>query len=347
MSIKYSPEKLEFQDSLRSFFSERATPEYLRQRTAAKKSDPSLLAAIAELGLDEYFADLPKGELGVHDLALVALESGRALLPEDLAIRLLLGPVLKRLLEKDGALASDVKKFLGEGKSGSLAVVNSSETAISVAGDLSGSIPAAAGFGESDFQVLVFEDLRRAFLLSLGKGAIAPETSLDETMRLFSAKLKNEKALEIKAGAADKLLSAVYALRSSELAGAAARAVQMTVDYVKTRKQYGVPVGGFQAVQHKLADMHLQAEAMRAISNFACWAADNSPDQFELAALSAIKFTSKEAPLCVEAAIQLHGGIGFTYEFDLHLYLRRVKALSILFAPSHGADERILELAAL
>lgn len=344
MSIKYSQEKIEFQDSLRSFFSERLTSEYLRDRIAAKKSDSSLLTAIGDLGLAEYFAELPKNELGIHDLALIALESGRALLPEDLTTHILLGPVLKRILGDEGASAPELSGVWSEKRRGALALVRSSE--ISIDGtSVSGSLAAAAGFTESDFQVLLFEDICRAFVVSLKSGALLPRTSLDETVRLAEAKLTKEPAVELKAEAAQKLLSCVYSLRAAELAGAAARAVEMTVDYVKTRKQYAVPVGGFQAVQHKLSDMHLQAEAMRALSNFACWSADNSPEQFELAALSAMMFAAKEAPTCVESAIQLHGGIGFTYEFDLHLYLRRARAVSLLFAPAEGAHDRVLELA--
>ena len=118
--------------------------------------------------------------------------------------------------------------------------------------------------------------------------------------------------------------------------------VEATVEFVKTRKQFGVAIGGFQAVQHKLANMHLKTEAMRAMAHFASWSAEESKDQLTLASASALAFACEHAGTIVEDAIQLHGGIGFTWEFDLHLFLRRAKMLEILFAPTKRHSELIL-----
>ena len=83
--------------------------------------------------------------------------------------------------------------------------------------------------------------------------------------------------------------------------------VEWTAEYVKTRKQYGVAVGSFQAVQHKLADMHLRAEAVSSISSFAAWSFENSPDQSDLASRSAIAYAAEWAPKVIESSIQLFG----------------------------------------
>ena len=82
-----------------------------------------------------------------------------------------------------------------------------------------------------------------------------------------------------------------------------------------------------------LANAYLQIEAIRALNSFAAWAADSSPDQFIFSAEAATAFALKEGGSIIETAIQMHGGIGFTYEYDLHLYLRRVKMIEgLLFS---------------
>lgn len=128
-------------------------------------------------------------------------------------------------------------------------------------------------------------------------------------------------------------LISVFAV--AEMLGAARRALDMTLEHVKTRQQFGRAIGSFQAVQHKLADMHLQIEQAAALGRFAAWCADNDKEQFDAAALAAKGFASEVLPLAIEQAIQAHGGIGFTYEYDLHLYLRR----ALMWASLLGASE--------
>lgn len=351
MSIKHSQEKREFQDSLRSFLSEKITSTYLRSRITAKASDPELWHAINELGLNEYFSDLEGTNLGVHDLALVALESGRALLPEELSCRILTGPVLEKMLAlSKPAISPTIIETVKKAGYGSITVAAEGELKVASTASgvtLSGHLPVAISACESELLIVLCENTRRGFVLSAKGGPQIERTdSLDETLRLSQVSLANTVASEMPQDIASKLLGMLYTIRACELAGVVAKAVEMTSSYVKTRKQYGVPIGGFQAVQHKLADMQLQAEAMRALSNFAAWSADNSPEQFSLASLSALLYAVEQAPLCLEAAVQLHGGIGFTYEFDLHLYLRRAKALSMIFYPSQAMHQQVLQYAA-
>src|SRR5262249_46285979 len=129
---------------------------------------------------------------------------------------------------------------------------------------------------------------------------------------------------------------------AAELAGIASRTLEMTVEYVKTRQQFGRPIGTFQAIQHALADMHVAAEQLLALVRFAAWAADSDRSQFPDAALAACAFAADEVPSIVECATQLHGGIGFTYEFPLHAFLRR----ALVTAQLLGGAERNAELLA-
>ncbi|MER7462827.1 acyl-CoA dehydrogenase family protein [Streptomyces sp. NPDC097981] len=117
------------------------------------------------------------------------------------------------------------------------------------------------------------------------------------------------------------------AVLAAEAVGAAGQALARTVEYVRGREQFGRPVGSFQAVKHRLADLYVQVQAARSAAYYAAW----DPQQGGLAlaqALEALRTTAGEA-------IQLHGGIGFTWEHDAHLYFKRAAADELLFGPVH------------
>ncbi|MFD0380050.1 acyl-CoA dehydrogenase family protein [Streptomyces sp. NPDC127112] len=125
--------------------------------------------------------------------------------------------------------------------------------------------------------------------------------------------------------AATGLLAAT--VLAAEAVGAAGQALARTVDHVRRREQFGRPIGSFQAVKHRLADLYVQVQAARSAAYYAAW----DPEQGPLAlaqALEALRTTSGEA-------IQLHGGIGFTWEHDAHLYFKRAAADELLFGPVH------------
>ena len=119
----------------------------------------------------------------------------------------------------------------------------------------------------------------------------------------------------------------------------------MTSEYVQTRKQFNRAVGSFQAVQHKVSDMYLKSEALRAITHFATWTADNDASQLSLASMAALNCACSYAPLVVENALQVHGGIGFTWEYDLHLYLRRIRTLQSIWQPAQAEQDLMLYFA--
>ncbi|MGW0751625.1 acyl-CoA dehydrogenase family protein [Streptomyces sp. NPDC002587] len=117
------------------------------------------------------------------------------------------------------------------------------------------------------------------------------------------------------------------AVLAAEAVGAAARALDRTVEYVRQREQFGRAIGSFQAVKHRLADLYVQVQAARSAAYYAAW----DPRQGGLAlaqALEALRVTAGEA-------IQLHGGLGFTWEHDAHLYFKRAAADELLFGPVH------------
>jgi acyl-CoA dehydrogenase len=127
--------------------------------------------------------------------------------------------------------------------------------------------------------------------------------------------------------------------------GAASRALEMAIEYAKDRRQFGRPIGSFQAVQHLCADMLRAVELARAGAYYACWAADAAdPAERHRAATIAQAFAADELYTVGASLIQVHGGIGFTWEHDAHLYYKRLLTLKEL---SGGSPGQLEELAAL
>jgi acyl-CoA dehydrogenase len=128
--------------------------------------------------------------------------------------------------------------------------------------------------------------------------------------------------------------------------GAAARALELAVEYAKERVAFGHPIGSFQAVQHLCADMLRAVELGRAAGYYACWAADDAPPaEAHRAATMAKAFASEAFPQLGGTAIQVFGGIGFTWEHDVHLYYKRLLSLAYTLGASEDALEELAALA--
>ncbi|WP_278184978.1 acyl-CoA dehydrogenase family protein, partial [Mycobacterium talmoniae] len=148
-------------------------------------------------------------------------------------------------------------------------------------------------------------------------------TTMDPTRRLGRLTAGNTEPIGSDPGIAD------YAaiLLAAEQIGAAARCLELTVDYTKSRVQFGRPIGSFQALKHRMADLHVAVHAARAVVNDAV--AEPTPTSAALA-----RVTASEAFSTVAAeAIQLHGGIAITWESDIQLYFKRAHGSSQLLGP--------------
>jgi alkylation response protein AidB-like acyl-CoA dehydrogenase len=114
---------------------------------------------------------------------------------------------------------------------------------------------------------------------------------------------------------------------AATMLGAARRCLDMSVEYAKVREQFGQPIGSFQAIRHRCAEMLLEVENAHAATYYAAWALDAAAEDRELAASVAKAYVGEAARRVCGDAIQVHGGIGFTWEYDLHLYFKRAKTL--------------------
>ena len=172
----------------------------------------------------------------------------------------------------------------------------------------------------------------------------APVTSLDMTRQLCDLSLDDAPATLIASGAAaeravDAALAAGAAVLAAEQLGLAQRCLDMTIAYVKERKQFARLVGSFQALKHRLADLWVSITQARAASRYAAACLASGDPDAKVAVALAKAYCSDVAVNAAQECVQLHGGIGFTWEHPAHLYLKRAKADSIGFgtADAHRA----------
>jgi len=129
---------------------------------------------------------------------------------------------------------------------------------------------------------------------------------------------------------------------AAEMLGAARRCLDMAVGYAKVREQFGQPIGSFQAIRHKCAEMLLEVENSHSAVYYAAWALDAKAEDGELAASVAKAYVGDAARKVCGEAIQVHGGIGFTWEYDLHIYMKRAKALEPMYGDADYHREQIV-----
>ena len=130
----------------------------------------------------------------------------------------------------------------------------------------------------------------------------------------------------------------------AEMCGGAQKVLEMTVEYAKIRQAFGRPIGSYQGVKHKAADMLVDVENSKSITYYAAWAMDEDVPEGPLAVSMAKAYVSDAYRRVAGAGIQLHGGIGFTWEHDLHLYFKRAKGSEFTFGDATWHRERVAQL---
>jgi alkylation response protein AidB-like acyl-CoA dehydrogenase len=185
-----------------------------------------------------------------------------------------------------------------------------------------------------------------------GEGwALAQEASadaldaLDSTRRLWRVQAAGE--LEALPGDGARAGDIAAVAVAAESVGVARRAMDMAVHYAKEREQFGRPIGAYQAVSHACAQMLLEVEGARSTSLYAAWALDHEPESGPLAASMAKAYASDAGWRVPAASLQVHGGIGFTWEHDLHLWLKRGKANAYLWGAPREHRARVADLIGL
>jgi alkylation response protein AidB-like acyl-CoA dehydrogenase len=214
---------------------------------------------------------------------------------------------------------------------------------------LNGEKVLVADAASADFFLVASADGRRHLVEAGADGVtVTPEPSIDLTRRLSTVRLDG-----VRVAAADSLpgeeadyypvFFRVCVALAAESTGIAQRTLEMAVSYAKDRQQFGRPIGAYQAVSHRCAQMLLETENARSAVYGAAWAADAEPESLPLAASMAKAYASDAGWRVPNASIQVHGGIGFTWEHDLHFFLKRGRANAAIFGDAKWHRERVAE----
>jgi alkylation response protein AidB-like acyl-CoA dehydrogenase len=339
-------------DSARKFFAgECPSAETRRLMETDTAYDAGLWSKLTDQGYTGIIFPEEYGGVGLGKVELMLLmeEAGRALLPGPFFSTVVLaGSVLDAV-----ASPAHKKKYLapicrGEARA-TVAILDASaswnprEVQLTAANNkLTGEKLFVSDAAIADFILVV---ARNGVFIVNAKAPglrITPMSAMDLTRKLYVVQFKDTPAELL--GPTSELARAfdvASAALAAELVGGMQRTLDITVEYAKTRKQFGKPIGMFQAVQHQCADMYLETESARSAVYYAGWALEeNAPDA--AAAVSIAKMYASDAGRTVgNRGIQIHGGMGFTWENDVHLYYRRAKASENAFGDATFHRERL------
>jgi alkylation response protein AidB-like acyl-CoA dehydrogenase len=336
MDFAFHQQQVEFRDQLRALAQARCTPADLR---AAWESDlgwsPARWKALGEMGVTAVTVPEAFGGLGLGlvDLALLLEEAGRSGLPEPLTDTAAVAvPLLEGLSDAGGELA---RRWLPPVAAGDAVVATASPglpTMVTAGADVAivfhhGSLhavesPAAVSTRRS------VDGARR--LWQLGARALAPSTAL----------MGGEGATSAWHRACDRGAWAAAAV----LVGVAGRLIDMTAGYATERRQFGRPIGSFQAVKHHLAGALVKLEFARPLVYRAAWSLDEAEPEAPRHVSMAKSAASDAATQAAAVGLQVHGALGYTWEHDLHLWMKRAWALAGAWGDAGWHRARLLGL---
>jgi alkylation response protein AidB-like acyl-CoA dehydrogenase len=309
-----------FRDSLRALLEKECTADVVRRAWAAQMEgrSPSLWGKLAELGVVGLAVPEAHGGLGLSEIDFVLLleESGRAALPEPIVETSAVGAPL--LAECANAELSSV--WLSRVAAGKARLAVGLENA-----------PFVADAHVADLLLLQRGDELHA--LSRDDVEVAAEHSVDGARRLFRVSWSPSPRTRVAAGppakaAMERAFDRGALGASAMLLGLARHLVDATVEYAKVRKQFGSAIGSFQAIKHHLANALVKLEFARPVVYRAAYSMSRASEASPLHVSMAKAYASDAAVLASRAALQCHGAIGYSYEHDLHLWMKRTWALA-------------------
>lgn len=356
-------ERAEFRASVRSFFEAHAGPG-----EAARKADTRIGFAhetwrrlAGDLGVGGLLVPEEYGGLGLTltEGSLVLEEAARALYDGPVLSAAVLAPeALLATGDRDACERQLPAVARGEGGL-ALAIDDAGEEygkAAALHGpggwEITGVKTAVIDAGAADTLLVTADDGRGGFgLFEVGNEGASVETValdvLDTTRQqsrvTFRAAPAQRLGDDFRHGI-ERMLDVGAVAAAAEALGASERAFELAVEHARIREQFGRPVGAFQAVKHMCAEMLVRIESQRASVRAACLALDSGQEEAHEAASVAKAYSSTAATAVVETAIQVLGGIGFTWEHPAHLYLRRVKTLQFQFGDSRRHRQRLAAL---
>jgi alkylation response protein AidB-like acyl-CoA dehydrogenase len=360
MYFDLNDEQEQIKRTAREFLASRYKPERIRELAETdfgfEESDWKEMVELGWPGLALPEEHGGQG-LGIVELATVFEEMGYALAPSPLISNTVAGLALATCGSEDQKAEFLAPLAAGE-KRGTVALFDAGSSAVigefemeAQAGDggivLDGEKVLVLDADAADFLLVATSDGRRHIVDNDQSGlSVTQEPSIDLTRRVYSVRFDGvevpaERTLPAEQEDYLPVLQRICVAISAELTGIAQRTMEMAVEYAKERQQFGRPIGSYQAVSHRCAQMLLETEGARSATYYAAWAADASPEDLPLAASMAKAYASDAGWRVANASLQVHGGIGFTWEHDLHLWLKRAKVDSAMFGDAHWHRERV------
>jgi alkylation response protein AidB-like acyl-CoA dehydrogenase len=365
MIFAFTDEQLDLRRAIRRFLEDVSPSAAVRAAMESELGyDPVVWRRLStDLGVTGLLVPGSRDDSGGFvEVAIVAEETGRALLCAPFLSTLM---AMCALREFDDPAAGSMLAGIGSGQV---------RASLAVAGDdgdwWSGSVstrarPREGGFVLDGHKSYVLDGTDAERLLVLAQTGSGPGLfiadgdapgllrsalpAIDQTRRLARLEFSATPATLIgddgKAGVPMwRAMQRIVIALAAEQVGCAQRCLDMAVAYAKVREQFGRPIGSFQAIKHKCADMLMEVEAARSAAYYAAWAVDADSDEVPMVASLAKAYCSETATRAAGQNIQIHGGIGFTWEHDAHLYLKRAKSSELMFGTPTQHRELLAEL---
>jgi alkylation response protein AidB-like acyl-CoA dehydrogenase len=350
MKFELSEDQRLLRDSTRDFLVAECPLEKTR-RTIEHDSrgfDAATWARFADMGyLGLRLPEAVGGQgLGMIELAIVLEEMGRACVPGPYLDVVLAATLLDEAGGRQG-LVSDVaagRKIVTIARDDSPYAGDARPASRHDGGRVRGTkyfVPFAA---DADALLVTTP---QGVALAEGPFATTPLQTLDPAQRFSRVEFDHAAEPVAEPTILARLDPLMATAAAAMLLGVMSRAFEITLDYVKTRQAFGRPIGSFQALQHRLAEMLLRVESTRSAVYRAAWSIDNAEADAALAAASAKAYAGDASRLVCGESIQMHGGIGFTWELDVHFFFKRAKTLESHYGSTEVQLERALAAAGL
>ena len=366
MNFDFSDDQKQLRDQARKFLAEKCPPKAVRNVLDGKEPyDRALWKGLAEMGflgvaIPEAYGGAGAGHL---ELCVISEEMGRALAPVPFSSTVYLAAEAILLAGSEAQKQKWLPAIAAGEAIGTLALFegkgNPSPQGIklsAVGGSLNGVKKPVPDGAIADFAIVVArtgpgerETDIALFLVDLKAGGVEAKTltNLDPSRGQAELTFKNCKAEPLGAAKQDwailtQVLDRAAVLMAFEQVGGADRALEMGRDYALDRIAFGRPIGSFQAVKHLLADMYVSATLARSNCYYGAWALSTNASELPEAAAAARISATQAFQHCAKNNIQVHGGMGFTWEFDCHMYYRRANATALgLGSLSYWEDQLI------
>jgi alkylation response protein AidB-like acyl-CoA dehydrogenase len=326
MNFDFTDDQRAIKETARDLLAKRFKLERLRELAESKTYADDAWSEISELGWPGIFIDEEHGGqgLGLLELVILVEEMGYVLAP----LPFLSNAAAGLVLQETGATDRLAGVASGESR-GTVGIVRDGRAAL---------VPDAE---DADFIVLI--DGTDATLVERADAEVEGIDAIDATRRYATVQANGGESL----GDASRALDLIATATAAELVGISQRALEMAVEYAKDRKQFDRQIGAYQAVSHVCAEMLKQVEGARSLVYYAGWTAGAAPDELPIAASMAKAYASDAGWFTTASSLQVHGGIGFTWEHDLHWFLKRAKTDGVLYGSARDHRERVAELAGL